>query len=105
MITLYQPDPDPEPIKEILSRLFVVRGLTRRQGRLQLEKAWEKAVGEYRDHTKVLALRRGILEVEVNGAIVLQELASYHKRRLLKSLQESLPSTAIKEIRFRASSW
>ena len=30
----------PETLKEILSRLFTVRGWGRRQGQLHLEKAW-----------------------------------------------------------------
>ena len=35
----------PEPISEILSRLFTARGWGRRQDRLRLELAWAEAAG------------------------------------------------------------
>ena len=61
-------DQGPEAIKEILSRLFTLRGLGRRQGRLHLEKAWEAAAGlDVSKKTRVLSLKRGVFEVEVNG--------------------------------------
>ncbi len=106
MYRLHQPEPEPEPIKEILARLFTARGWGRRQGRLQLERAWAAAVPpEFATHTRLLGLRRGVLEVEVNGAASLQELAHFHKRRLLDVLRERLPGQPLKELRFRAGSW
>lgn len=99
---IYKPDPDPEPIKEILARLFTARGWGRRQARLHLEKAWAAAVGtEYEAHTRVLGLRRGIFEVEVDNAVLVQELMHYHRRRLLQTLSERLPGQTIKELRFK----
>lgn len=99
------PERGPEPLKEILSRLFTARGWGRRQGRLQLERAWAAAAGdEYASHSRVLGLRRGVFEVEVDSGAVLQELAHYHKRRLLDELCARLPGHAIKEVRFRAGS-
>jgi predicted nucleic acid-binding Zn ribbon protein len=93
----------PEPLKEILSRLFTARGWGRRQGRLQLERAWAAAAGaEYAIHSRVLGLRRGIFEVEVDSGVMMQELVHYHKRRLLEELCAALPGHAIKEVRFRA---
>jgi predicted nucleic acid-binding Zn ribbon protein len=97
------PNPGPEPLREILSRLFTARGWGRRQGRLQLERAWAGAVGlEHATHTRVLGLRRGVFEVEVDSAVLLQELAHFHKRRLLDELRTRLPGHDIKEVRFRA---
>ena len=99
---IYPPDPEPEPIKEILARLFTARGWGRRQARLHLEKAWSAAIGpEHESHTRVLGLRRGIFEVEVDSAVLVQELMHYHKRRLLQSLREKLPGQPIKELRFK----
>lgn len=101
-----QEEKGPEPLAEVLSRLFVARGWGRRQSRLHLERAWEEAVGkENVAKTRVLNLRRGMLEVEVVGAALLQELAHFHKRRLLDALRGRLPGTAVTEIRFRAGSW
>jgi|ERR1043166_9744399 predicted nucleic acid-binding Zn ribbon protein len=106
MYRLHKPDPDAEPIKEILARLFTARGWGRRQARRHLEHAWAAAVGaEYVANTRVLGMRRGILEVEVNGATLMHELKNYHQRRLLRALKEQLPSEPPRELRFRAGSW
>jgi Dna[CI] antecedent, DciA len=99
---IHKPEPDAEPIKEVLSRLFTARGWGRRQGRLHLERAWCDAIGaEYEENTRVLGLKRGILEVEVASAVLLQELTHYHKRRLLDALRTKLPGEMIKDLRFR----
>ena len=102
------PSPDnagPENLKEILARLFTARGWGRRQARRHLERAWEAAAGpDYVPHTRVLGLRRGVFEVEVDSAILLQELAHYHKRRLMEQLRAKLPDHPIREIRLRAGS-
>ena len=92
-----------ERLGEILSRLFTARGWGRQQGRLQLERAWSEVVGEqHATHTKPGALRRGVLEVIVDNAVLLQELAHYHKRRLLEQLRRRLPNTPLTDLRFRA---
>jgi hypothetical protein len=102
----YNPEPDPEPLKEILARLFTARGWGRRQARLHLERAWTAVVPpQYTAQTRVLCLRRGVLEVEVNSAVLLQELAHFHKRRLVEAVRQNLPGHVIKELRFRAGSW
>jgi predicted nucleic acid-binding Zn ribbon protein len=99
-------DKGPEPLGEILSRLFTARGWGRRQGRLRLEQAWAEAAGaEIAKHTRAGALRRGVLEVEVASAVLLQELAHYHKRRLLEQLRKGLPELTLTDLRFRAGVW
>jgi hypothetical protein len=96
----------PEPLGEILSRLFTARGWGRRQGRLRLERAWAEAAGpEHAQHTRVAGLRRGVLEVEVANAVLLQELVHYHKRRLLEQLRGRLPEVTLTDLRFRAGVW
>ena len=106
MYRLHKAEPDAEPIKETLARLFTARGWGRRQARLHLERAWAAAVGpDHAANTRVLALRRGVLEVEVNGATLMHELTHYHKRRLLQALRQALPAEPPKELRFRPGSW
>jgi predicted nucleic acid-binding Zn ribbon protein len=96
-------DRGPQRLGEVLSRLFAARGWGRRQGRLHLEKAWAEAAGpEYALHTRPAALRRGVLEVVVDNAVLLQELAHFHKRRLLEQLRRRLPGTPLTDLRFRA---
>jgi predicted nucleic acid-binding Zn ribbon protein len=93
----------PEGLGEVLSRLFASRGWGRKQGRLQLEKAWAEAAGEeVAAHTRPGALRRGVLEVTVDNAVLLQELTHFHKRRLLQQLRQKLPGTPLHDLRFRA---
>lgn len=105
-VRFHKPEPDPEPIKEILARLFTARGFGRRQARIHLEKAWAASVGpEYVSHTRVLGLRRGVFEVEVASGVLVQELMHYHKRRLLQALRDKLPGQPIKELRFKVSTF
>jgi Dna[CI] antecedent, DciA len=95
----------PESLGEILSRLFTARGWGRRQDRLRLEEAWTAAMsacGLTPNQTTVGALRRGVLEVVVGNGVLLQELAHYHKRRLLEQLRGRLPGTTVTDLRFRA---
>ena len=93
----------PEPVGEILSRLFAARGWGRRQDRLRLEEAWAAAAGpQAAEQTRVVGLRRGVLEVIVGNAVLLQELAHFQKRRLLEQLRRRLPGTALTDLRFRA---
>jgi predicted nucleic acid-binding Zn ribbon protein len=93
----------PEPLSEILSRLFTARGWGRRQDRMVMEQAWNEAAGtDIAAQTRVGALRRGVLEVTVGNAVLLQELAHFHKRRLLEQLRGRLPGTPLTDLRFRA---
>jgi predicted nucleic acid-binding Zn ribbon protein len=101
-----RPNPGPEPVGEILSRLFAVRGWGRRQDRLRIEEAWTAAVGPAgAEHTCVGSLRRGVLEVLVDNAVLFQELANFQKRRLLEQLRAALPGTSIADVRFRMGTW
>jgi predicted nucleic acid-binding Zn ribbon protein len=96
----------PEPIGEILSRLFAARGWGRQQERLRLERAWTEAAGpEFAPKTRVAGLRRGVLEIEVRGAVLLQELPQFHKRRLLEALRQLLTGLRITDLRFRTGVW
>ncbi len=93
----------PELLGEILSRLFTARGWGRRQGQLHLEQAWNEAAGpDIAAQTRVNGLRRGVLEILVGNAVLLQELAHYHKRRLLEALRQKLTNIPLNDLRFRA---
>jgi predicted nucleic acid-binding Zn ribbon protein len=93
----------PESIAEVLSRLFTARGWGRRQDRLRLEQAWAEVAGkEVARQTRPGAMRRGILEIEVGNAALLQELAGFHKRHLLEGLKQILTGVPLKDLRFRA---
>jgi hypothetical protein len=98
-------DKGPELLSEILSRLFTARGWGRRQDRLRLEQAWAEAIaacGFGLGHTRVAGFRRGVLEVLVDNATLLQELAHFHKRRLVEQLRGRLAGATLNDLRFRA---
>src|SRR6185369_13166088 len=102
-IRRHTPERGPERVGEVVARLFSARGWGRSQERQRLEQAWAEAVGaEHVGHTRIGALRRGVLEVVVDNAVLLQELAGYHKRRLLQQLRRLLPNTPVNDLRFRA---
>src|SRR5262245_33442726 len=93
----------PELLGDILGRLFTTRGWGRRQDRLRLEEIWAEVVGpEFAPQTRVGGIRRGVLEVVVGNAVLLQELTHYHKRGLLEKLRAKLPGTTLNDLRFRA---
>jgi predicted nucleic acid-binding Zn ribbon protein len=99
-------DKGPERVGDILSRLFIARGWGRRQERLQLEEAWDETVGQPgARHTKVGGIRRGVLEILVDNAVLLQELVHFQRRALLEQLQQRLPGRKILDLRFRSGVW
>lgn len=96
----------PENLTEVLARLFTTRGWGRKSERVRLEAAWTEAVGpDAAPQTRVNALRRGVLEVEVRSGVLLQELAQFRKRELLTALRQRLPGTTVTDIKFRAGAW
>ena len=42
-------------------------------------------------------MNRKILEVEVRGGVLLQELSQFHKRKLLEAVRRALPAGAVNE--------
>jgi predicted nucleic acid-binding Zn ribbon protein len=96
-------DKGPESIADILGRLFTSRGWGRKTDRLNLEAAWLAAAGpDVAAQTRVLGLRRGVLEVEVRSGPLLHELTQYHKRALLGKLRPALPAVTLTDLKFRA---
>ena len=96
----------PENLSDILGRLFTSRGWGRKNDRLRLESAWAGAAGEaLLKDTAVLGMRRGVLEVAVRNAVLLQELTQFHKRGLLTKLRAAMPGVTLTDLKFRAAAW
>ncbi len=101
-IKFFKPEKGPEKLGDILARLFVAKGWGRKQERLKLEKSWAQAAGvEYAEHTRVLVLKQGVLEVSVDSSALLQELSQYQKRPIIARLRKLLPSIVLTDLRFR----
>ncbi|HEV8061958.1 MAG TPA: DUF721 domain-containing protein [Gemmataceae bacterium] len=91
----------PERLGEVLSHLFIARGWGRRLERLQLELAWAQAAGPtIAAATQLGNMRRGVMEVIVGNAALLQELAHFQKRSLLEAFQARTTAKVV-ELRFR----
>jgi hypothetical protein len=62
--------------------------------------AWREAAGqEFCDQTRVTSFKKGVLQVEVSSAALLQELSVYRKRELLQALRQVEPS--VSDVKFR----
>ena len=106
MLRRDKPERGPEAFKDVLSQLFTARGWGRRQARLHLERAWEAVAGpEIAARTRVAALRRSTLDIDVDGPVLMQELTSFHKRRLLAELRKRLPGTMLTDLKFRPAAF
>ncbi|MCU0702698.1 MAG: DUF721 domain-containing protein [Fimbriiglobus sp.] len=95
----------PENIGDVLGRLFTARGWGRLSERSRLEEAWAEVAAEWPGQTRVLALRRGVLEVEVRNGVLVQELAQFHKRKLLGELRKRMPGQTLTDLKFKAGAW
>ena len=96
----------PENIADILGRLFVSRGWGRKNDRIRIEAAWAEAAGEsLLKDTRMMGVKRGVVEIEVRNAVLIQELTHFHKRGLLGKLRKSLPGVTLTDIKFRAGVW
>ena len=96
----------PEKISDVLGRLFTSRGWGRKSDRLRLEAAWADVAGEeLLKSTRVLGMKRGVLEIDVKNAVLMSELTQFHKRGLLTKLRKSLPGVTLTDIKFRAGVW
>ncbi len=97
----------PHRIKDIVRQCLKMWGISHtaaaRQDRLAA--IWQEIVDqETAVHTRVLGLRRGVLQVEVDSAARLQELTCFKKEQLLADLKEALPERHIRDIRFAHAS-
>lgn len=96
----------PENLGDILGKLFAARGWGRKNDRLKLEGAWAEAAGPHLlKDTRVMVVRRGVMEIEVKNSVLMQELAQYHKRGLLGKLRKLLPSLTLTDLKFKAGAW
>ena len=93
---------EPQHVSRALSDLIALRGFARVRGDAQLSALWNEVAGTViGDQTKVLGIRRGVLNVGVSNAPLLSELASFHMTSLLESIQNRRPDLQIKRLKFR----
>jgi len=92
---------DLEPVGSLLGAVIKDLGLnTRGKSRVeQLRPAWEEALGrQLAEQTKLLGLRKGVLNVEVQSAALGQEIEVYYQAAILKHFRSAvqIPVTRIR---------
>lgn len=90
----------PKRIDNVLAQLVQRRGYAQVRQAGERDQAWNEAVGEVASATRVGALKRGTLEIQVANSLLMQEL-TFRKEQLLNQLQSALPDDGIKQLRFR----
>ena len=102
----FERDGKQEQLADILGKMFTSRGWGRKNDRLRLESAWASVAGEeLLKDTQVLGMKRGVLEVAVRNAVLMSELAQFHKRSLLTNLRTAMPGVTLTDLKFRAAAW
>jgi len=92
---------DPQPLARALSELIAVRGLARMRGDAQLTAVWQDIAGaKIAGRTRVLGIRRQVLQIGVAHAPLLGELASFHRTDLMAALNSRHPELRIRDIKF-----
>jgi predicted nucleic acid-binding Zn ribbon protein len=91
----------PERLSQAVTDLIAVRGWAQVQGHARLAEAWKTAAGApIAAATRVLGIRRGVLQVAVGNSPLLSELAAYHKSSLLAALSQECPELNVRDLKF-----
>jgi len=91
----------PSRLGNAVSRLIRHRGLAERSRHHQLAAEWKKAVGpELAARSSVRRLRGGILEVAVSNGAALEQLRGFLHQTVLKDMQQAMPDSEIRDIRY-----
>jgi len=89
---------------DLLNHLLARRGFAADESQSELQGVWDSVVGVgIANHSRVAAIRRGVLEVIVANSSLSQHL-SIEKRKIVQNIQQLLPKTNIVDLRFRVGS-
>ena len=91
----------PKQINNVIAQVMQKRGYAQVRAAGERDQAWRSVAGEeLQSNTQIGELRRGVFEVLVANSLLMQEL-TFRKEDLLAGLQEALPESHIKQLRFR----
>jgi predicted nucleic acid-binding Zn ribbon protein len=91
----------PDRLSQAVTDLIALRGWARVRGNAQLAEAWKTIAGDsVASGTKVVGIRRGVLQVAVTNSPLLSELAAYHKTTLLAAFTRDHPELKIRDLKF-----
>lgn len=92
----------PRVLADVLSELFARRGYAQVEADDQMQTTWSEVAGaEVAAASRVVGLRSGCLEIIVQSSVLLHELAMFRQAELLTALQQRLPQSRLKRLKFR----
>jgi len=92
---------EPKPVGDLMSGALKELGVPSLRVTQKLQMAWNSATEEsWGGRTRLRRLEGGILEVGVSSSALRDELANFHKDRLMAVLRTALPDTPLIGIRF-----
>lgn len=87
---------EPEPVGDILPKLMRHMKPRRKEGLEAVREVWPRVVGEaVARRSRIVALERGKLTVEVASSALRQDLGVFRQEQLVESLKKELPETPI----------
>lgn len=99
------PSKKPTQLKDAISQLIATRGLARSGADAELKEAWKEIAGErISENTRVVAMKRGVLELAVYNSAMLSELVSFQKQNLLKAYKKRFSKHGVRDFRFKLES-
>jgi len=91
----------PKPVKDVIARLVMRRGLGRVLASTQLEQIWHQIVGrDVATRSRPGQIRGGILEIIVTHSVLKQEMR-YTEQQTLAQLRQHAPQLAVRGLRYR----
>jgi predicted nucleic acid-binding Zn ribbon protein len=91
----------PQRLSHAVTDLIALRGWGQVQGHARLNEAWKAAAGaSIAAATRVLGMRRSVLQVAVGNSPLLSELAAYHKATILDALSRECPELKVRDLKF-----
>ena len=91
----------PRTLADSLAEVVARRGLARVQGDAQLAEIWKKLAGPaIAASTRVIGIKRGILQIGVRTAPLLSELVSFHQHTFKQTLLEQHSELKIRDLKF-----
>ncbi len=85
------------PIKDVLTPCL--EKFTLGTGTYLIYQLWEKEIGKLSPHSRLLGIKKGYLEVEVNSPVALQEFF-LRKEEIIQRLNKKIGEKIIKDMRF-----
>ncbi|MEM9703635.1 MAG: DUF721 domain-containing protein, partial [Planctomycetota bacterium] len=92
----------PPTLGAALAELIRLKGVAGSGENAQLARDWRAAAGDrIADRTRPIGVRHGVLHVGVQNSALLGELASFHKENLLSAMQQRMPETRLRGLKFK----